>query len=152
MKYQNFVIVGSLLWGSMKGIKFQLSDYLGVPRKASECNCSSPHLCSPHWPSVEFPFLTISSQAEISTYWRACIGRAPWEARVCVCPSPPPSMSMTRVEWVPARGPTCSMPCQSLAVIKWKWLLSHCASQAHMRVSSLNTKAMSFIVSKGYPD
>lgn len=79
-----------------------------------------------------------------------CTGRAPWEARVCVRLSPPPSMSVTRVEWAPARGPTFSMPCQSLAVMIWKRLLPHCASQAHMRSSPLNTKSMSFIVSEGY--
>lgn len=75
-----------------------------------------------------------------------CNGGAPREAQFCIYRSPLASKSVTRVEWVPARGWAFSMPCQSLAVLGpvmiWKWLPSYCASQAHMWISLLNTKSI----------
>ena len=82
-----------------------------------------------------------------------CNGGAQCEAQFYIYPSPLASMSVTRVEWVPARRPTFLMPCQRLAVpgpvMIWKWLLSYYAGQAHMWISPLNTKSISllFIVS-----
>lgn len=91
----------------------------------------------------------VSSQVEIFTYWHVCNGEAPCEAWFCVYPSLLASTSVTRVEWVPARGPTFSMPCQSLAVPRplmiWKWFPSYCTSQAHMRSSPLNTNFISVL-------
>lgn len=123
-----------------------------LPKSATESLGSATvplhEFCSPHWPYVEFPFSMVSSQAEISTYWHVCNGGAPREAQFCIYQSPLASMSVTRVEWVPARGRTFSMPCQSLAalgpVMIWKWLPSY-ASQAHMWISPLNTKSISLL-------
>ena len=124
-----------------------------LPKSATESLRSAtvplPDFCSPHWPYVEFPFSMVSAWAEISPYWHVCNGGAPREAQFCIYPSPLASMSVTRVEWVPARGRTFSMPCQSLAVLGpvmiWKWLPSYCASQAHMWISPLNTKSISLL-------
>lgn len=78
-----------------------------------------------------------------------CNGGAQREAQFYIYPSPPASMSVTRVEWVPARHPTFLMPCQRLAVpgpvMIWKWLLSYYTGQAHMRISPLNTKSISLL-------
>lgn len=88
----------------------------------------------------------VSSQAEISTYWHVCHRRAWRETQFCMYLSLLTSMSMTRVEWVPARVLTFTMPCQSLAVpgsmMIWKWLPSYCASQAHVWIILWNTKSI----------
>lgn len=143
-----FVIVDSLLlWGSMKGIKFQLSNYLKMPLRAPGVPlflsmifaALIDHMLNFHF--SWFPFRQKSPHIDV------CNGGAPREAEFCIYPSQLASMSVTRGEWVPARGPTFSMPCQSLPVpgpvMIWKWLPSYCARPVHMRISPLNTESSS---------
>lgn len=77
-----------------------------------------------------------------------CHGGAPHEAQFCIYPSTGFNVcDKSRMDI--SKMPHISMPCQMLAVpgpvMIWKWLLSYCASQAHMWISPLNTKSISLI-------
>lgn len=104
-----FVIIGSLLCGSMKGIIFQLSDHLGMPQKASVCNCFSPWslqlLLTICWIFIFHNFLSGRNLYILTcVHWKNTMG----SQGLCLL-SPPASISMTKVEWVSARGPTFSV-------------------------------------------
>lgn len=143
-----FMIVDSLLlWGSMKGITFQLSNYLTVPLKASGAQrflsmafaAFIDHMLNFHfsWFPLRQKFLHIDMRVMEEHHVRPSFVLSK-STGVNVCDMSRIGTRKTPYIFHALSKAGCSWSCGEMAPF-------YCAGQAHMWISLLNTKSISLL-------